>query len=97
MGSLDIGDALVLVGVGRHGDDVPGVQQAGQESETAEGDVDEGVGSAEAALYPDCERGKEDCEDGEEDVGGGGAHFCGFERWGWLVAGWKVVDGAAID
>jgi hypothetical protein len=28
------------------------VQQAGEEAEAAEGDVDEGVGGADAALYP---------------------------------------------
>lgn len=48
------------VPIGRDGDDVPGVQQAGDEAEAAEGDVDEGVCGAEGALDPDRERGKDD-------------------------------------
>lgn len=44
-------DVLVLVRVGE--DDVPGVQEAGQPAEDAEGDVDEGVGAADAAFDPD--------------------------------------------
>lgn len=35
-------------------DDVPGVQEAGQEAEDAEEEVDEGVGGADAGFYPDC-------------------------------------------
>ena len=30
------------------------MEHAGQNTETAEGDIDEGVGAAETALYPDC-------------------------------------------
>lgn len=43
--------------LGKLGDDVPGVEEAGQEAQRAEEDVDEGVGGAEAAFYPDCEGG----------------------------------------
>lgn len=60
---VDVGDAaalavlrqgLVLVGrLGQLGDDVPGVQDAGDVAEAAEEDVDEGVGAADAALDPD--------------------------------------------
>lgn len=35
------------------GDDVPGVQEAGDEAEAAEEDVDEGVGAADAGFDPD--------------------------------------------
>lgn len=35
-------------------DDVPGVDEAGEVAETAEGDVDEGVGGAETGFYPYC-------------------------------------------
>lgn len=44
----------VVVGLRIRGDDVPGVQQARDEAEAAEGDVDERVGAAEAAFDPDC-------------------------------------------
>lgn len=48
---------LVLVGrLGVLGDDVPGVQEAGDVAEDAEEDVDEGVGAADAALDPDWRR-----------------------------------------
>lgn len=40
------------------GDDVPGVQEAGEKTETAECDVDEGVDAAETAFDPDCRKGK---------------------------------------
>lgn len=43
---------VLLVRVWVLQDDVPGVQEAGQESETAEGDVYEGVGAADALLDP---------------------------------------------
>lgn len=39
--------------VGVQVDDVPGVQQAGEETETAEEDVYEAVSAAEAAFDPD--------------------------------------------
>lgn len=47
----------VVVGLGELGDDVPGVEEAGNETETAERDIDEGVCGAEAALDPDYVRG----------------------------------------
>jgi hypothetical protein len=43
---------LVLVRVGVLQDDVPGVEEAGQEAETAEGEVNEGVCATDAALDP---------------------------------------------
>ena len=43
--------AVIRVGVLQN--DVPGVQEAGQEAQTAERDVDEGVSGAETAFYPD--------------------------------------------
>lgn len=54
-----VGTALevVVAGGGRVrvlGDDVPGVQQAGDEAEGAEEDVDQGVGGAEAGFDPYC-------------------------------------------
>lgn len=52
-----VGDDLILVGgLGELGDDVPGVQQAGDEAEHAEEDVDERVGAADAAFDPDWRR-----------------------------------------
>lgn len=46
---------LVVGGfLGVFGDYVPGVQQAGDETEAAEGEVDEGVGGADAGFDPDC-------------------------------------------
>lgn len=44
----------IVVGLRVLGDDVPGVQEAGEETETAQGDVDEGVGAADTAFDPDC-------------------------------------------
>lgn len=65
-----VGDSLVLVGrLGELCDDVPGVEEAGDEAEDAEEDVDEGVGATDAALDPDRQRGEENGEDAEEDVG----------------------------
>lgn len=46
--------AIPIVGIRVLQDRVPGVQQAGEEAEAAEGDVDERVGGADAALYPHC-------------------------------------------
>lgn len=47
-------DGLVLVGgLGVLGDDVPGVQEAGDVAEDAEEDVDERVGAADSTLDPD--------------------------------------------
>ena len=48
-------DRLVLVHrVGVAGDDIPGVDQAGNVPETAEADVDERIGGAEADFDPYC-------------------------------------------
>lgn len=44
--------AVAVIRIGILEDDVPGVEKAGEEAETAEGDVDEGVGGADTALYP---------------------------------------------
>jgi hypothetical protein len=52
--ALLVGNSLVLVRrLGVLGDDVPGVEQAGDEAEDAEEDVAEGVGATDAALDPD--------------------------------------------
>jgi len=84
MGRLDVdvcdaaaflGQRFVLVRrLGELGDDVPGVEETGDEAQTAEEDVDDGVSAANAALYPDRKWGKEDCQQAEEDVCG--AHGC---------------------
>lgn len=50
--------------VGEFGNNVPGVQEAGEEPEHAEENVDEGVGGAEAAFYPDWRVGVSGCDDG---------------------------------
>jgi hypothetical protein len=81
--ALAAGEGLVLVGrLGVLCDDVPGVQEAGQEAEDSEADVDEGVGAADAALDPDGQGREENGEDAEEDVcvahGGG----CAVDRVG---------------
>lgn len=69
--ALGIVQALVLVvGLGVFGDDVPGMEEAGQIAEGGEEDVDEGIRRAQPALYPDCEGRKEDGQEAEEDVGG---------------------------
>ena len=67
---------VVVVGFGVEGDDVPGVEEAGDVAEGAEEDVDEGVGGADAGFDPDGDGGEEDGEEAEEDVAA--AH--GFER-----------------
>lgn len=46
---------LLVCWVGIFGDDVPGVDETGEEAQAAESDVDEGVGRAETALDPYCE------------------------------------------
>lgn len=61
--NIDVGDAaaglsvlgedVVGLQLGVLGDDVPGVEEAWDETEHAEEDVDEGVGGAEAGLDPD--------------------------------------------
>lgn len=63
-----LADLLVLVGrLGELGDDVPGVEEAGDEAEDAEEDVDDGVGGADAALDPDCKNGSSVIMVGERD------------------------------
>ena len=48
------GNSLVFVfGIGVFGDDVPCVEEAGEVAEGAEGEVDEGVGGADADFDPD--------------------------------------------
>ena len=49
------------------------MDQARNVAETAEGEVDERVGGAEAGFDPDGDGREEDGEEGEENVGG--AHF----------------------
>lgn len=49
-----LGQRLVLVRwLGELGDDVPRVEEAGDEAETAEEDVNNRVGAADSAFYPD--------------------------------------------
>jgi hypothetical protein len=54
--ALAVGRHLLVcvVWIGILQDDIPRVQQAGKETETAEGDVDERVGAAETFLDPDA-------------------------------------------
>lgn len=59
---------LVFIFVWEFCDYVPGMEETGEETETAEENVYEGVGRADSALYPDWEGWKEDCEEAEEDV-----------------------------
>ena len=70
------GLVLVVVGFGVEGDDVPGVEEAGDVAEGAEEDVDEAVGGADAGFDPDGDGGEEDGEEAEEDVAA--AHFFVF-------------------
>ena len=68
--ALIVGNALVfvIVGFGVEGDDVPGMQQAGNVAEGAEKDVDEAVSGADAGFDPNGDGGEEDGEEAEEDV-----------------------------
>lgn len=50
--ALTVLDSLVRVRLGVFEDDVPGVEEAGEETETAERDVDERVCAAYPALDP---------------------------------------------
>ena len=68
------GLVFVIVGFGVEGDDVPGVEEAGDVAEGAEEDVDEAVGGADAGFDPDGDGGEEDGEEAEEDVAA--AHCC---------------------
>lgn len=67
---------------------IPSVYQPGHKSQTAQRDVDERVGGADAALDPDGDRGEEDGEEGEGEVGG--AHVWGLGVLGPWV--WRVVE-----
>ena len=62
------GLVLVIVGFGVEGDDVPGVEEAGDVAEGTEEDVDEAVGGADAGFDPDGYGGEEDGEQAEKDV-----------------------------
>lgn len=44
------------------------MDKAGDVAEAAEGDIDEGVGGAEADFDPYCDRWEEDGDKSEEDV-----------------------------
>lgn len=45
---------VFVVAIGIFCDDVPGMEEAGDETKHAEEDVDEGVCRADASLDPDC-------------------------------------------
>ena len=47
-------ERFVFRDVGVFGDDVPGVEETGEEAQTAEGEINEGVDGAETRLDPDC-------------------------------------------
>lgn len=49
-----LGQGLVFRDVGVFADDVPGVEKAGKETKTAEGEVDERINGTEPGLDPDC-------------------------------------------
>jgi hypothetical protein len=58
VGALGVADGLVFVHWVRvAGDDVPGMDEAGDIAEAAEGDIDEGVSGTEADFDPYCWRG----------------------------------------
>ena len=65
-----VGNTLVfvIVGFGVEGNDVPGMQQAGNVAEGAEKDVDEAVSGTDAGFDPNGDGGEEDGEEAEEDV-----------------------------
>ena len=65
--------AVLVVGLGIERDYVPGVEKAGNITESAEEDVYEAIGGANAAFDPDGDGGEEDGEEAEEDVAA--AHF----------------------
>lgn len=55
VGALGVADGLVIARWVRvAGNDVPGVDKAREVAEAAEGDIDEGVGGAEADFDPYC-------------------------------------------
>lgn len=45
---------LLLIGLGVLEDDVPGVEEAGEEAEAAKCQVDQGIGTADSLLDPYC-------------------------------------------
>jgi len=49
-------------------DDVPGVDQAREEAEQAQGEVYERVCAAKAALYPDGQRREDYCYEGKAEI-----------------------------
>lgn len=83
---LAIGHLLVcIVWIWVLKDHVPGVKEAGKEAETAEGEVDEGVGAAKTFLDPDAYRWEQDAEKHQKAVGA--THDDGFE----------ISRGGAVD
>ena len=65
VGALGVLDGLVFAHWVRvAGDDVPGVNKAGDVAEAAEGDIDEGVGGANADFDPYCWSGNVSNVDG---------------------------------
>lgn len=50
-------------------DHVPGVKEAGKKAETAQGEVDEGVGATKAFLDPYSDRGEEHAQEHQKAVG----------------------------
>jgi hypothetical protein len=69
VGALGVADGLVFTHWVRvAGDDVPGVDEAGDVAEAAEGDIDEGVCGAEADFDPYCDRWEEDGDKSKEDI-----------------------------
>ena len=76
-------DHVVLGQLGVLGDDVPGVDESGEETETAEEDVDDGVGGAETALDPDCEELVEDSKEMRGTRRRWGVAYLGVVGRGW--------------
>jgi len=66
--SLGIVRDLLVGGVRVGRNDIPCVEQAGEVGETAQRDVDQTVGGANAALHPHSDGWEEDGDDAEEDV-----------------------------
>lgn len=69
---LGVGRNGFVFGVGVSGDDVPGVEQAGEVAEEEEDDVEERGEGAEATFDPDCFHLEVRTEDGSWDYCGGG-------------------------
>jgi len=61
----------LIAGIRVAGDDVPGMEETGEEPEATERDVDEGVGAAYASLDPDAHWWEENAKDGEKEVDAG--------------------------